>query len=61
MALSTIQRAVAATIHRSAADEWLTQPLWNFHPSYRLLILSERQRRGLLQGDPEPIGDPEYT
>lgn len=43
-----------------ASDEYLRQPLWDFHPSYRPLVLSERARRGLIT-DPEPIGDPEYS
>jgi hypothetical protein len=44
-----------------ASDEYVTLPLWEFHPSYRPLVLSERRRRRVLQHDPEPIGDPEYS
>lgn len=61
MALSQTQVTQAAAAFRLAADETMRRPLWEFHPYYALMILSERQRRGLLQHDPEPIGDPEYS
>lgn len=60
MALSESQRKTAVRILVDASDEYLRQPLWDFHPSYRPLVLSERARRGLIT-DPEPIGDPEYS
>jgi hypothetical protein len=44
-----------------ASDEYVARPLWEFHPSYRSLVLGERRRRNVLQHDPEPIGDPEYS
>ncbi|MFJ9318820.1 hypothetical protein [Streptomyces globisporus] len=61
MPLSATQEATAVRTIRGAADEYLQQPLWNFHPFYRPLILSERKRRSILQGDPEQTGDPDYT
>lgn len=39
----------------------LCSPLWLFPPDYRLAVLSERRRRGLMQIDPEPIGDAEFS
>lgn len=44
-----------------AADETVALGLWNFPPESRAAVLSERARRNLLQNDPEPIGDPEYS
>lgn len=61
MPLTDAQRTVTAKILSRASDAYLGRPLWEFHPFYRPLILSERTRRSILQGDPEPIGDPEYT
>lgn len=52
---------MAGVVARSMTDEALALPLWESRPFYRLAILSERRRRNILQGDPEPIGDPEYT
>jgi len=46
---------------RTSSDETLARGLWMFLPRDRALVLSERARRGILQGDPEPSGDPEYT
>jgi hypothetical protein len=31
------------------------------HPYYRPLLLTERKRRNILQNDPEPSGDSEYS
>jgi len=43
-------------------DDWtLSLPLWGWPPEVRPLVLSERARRGLLQSDPEPTGDPEFS
>ncbi|MGV9659131.1 hypothetical protein ACWDR5_19465 [Streptomyces koyangensis] len=61
MALSTTQRVHVRAVLASASDGYLRLPLWDFHPSYRPYILSERRRRNLLTNDPEPIGDHEYT
>lgn len=36
-------------------------PLWDWPASWALAVLSERRRRGILQHDPEPIGDAEYA
>jgi hypothetical protein len=44
-----------------ASDEYVALPLWEFPPAYALHVLSERRRRNILQHDPEPIGDPEYS
>ncbi len=60
MALSESQRETAVRIIRGAADEYVRLPLWEFHPYYRPLILSERTRRGF-NLDPEPTGDHEYN
>ncbi|MFE9335295.1 hypothetical protein [Streptomyces sp. NPDC007063] len=43
-----------------ATDEHVAQPLWYLPPCARPALLHERRRRGILQGDPEPIGDVEY-
>jgi hypothetical protein len=61
MPLNQTQRVHMVAVLASAADEYLAQPLWNFHPYYRLAVLSERARRRILQADPEPTGDPEYS
>jgi hypothetical protein len=61
MPLTNTQRKHAAAILGRATDGCLRMPLWGFHPYYRPLVLSERRRRNILQGDPEPIGDPEYS
>ncbi|MFJ9961096.1 hypothetical protein [Streptomyces avermitilis] len=56
---------LAAVVARCATggmpDEMVAAPLWLYPPHMRQDILSERARRGILQGDPEPIGDPEYS
>jgi len=44
-----------------ASDETVALGLWNFPPEARLAVLSERRRRNILQCDPEPVGDPEYS
>jgi hypothetical protein len=46
---------------RTGSDELLALPLWGFNPADVPTVLSERRRRNILQHDPEPIGDPEYT
>ncbi|MEU4005639.1 hypothetical protein AB0F32_24505 [Streptomyces albidoflavus] len=62
MALSTTQRVAALrTLMAEADNEYIAAPLWEFHPLFRLAVLSERRRRHLLNNDPEPIGDNEYT
>lgn len=61
MPLTESQRTVAAKIMGTASDEYLAQPLWEFHPAYRSVVLSARRRRNILQIDPEPIGDSEYS
>jgi hypothetical protein len=48
-------------ILRGMPDATIGRPLWTFPPNHALLVLSERRRRNILQGDPEPIGDPEYS
>jgi len=61
MPLTETQRTQTVGALRMASDEYVSLPLWEFHPHYALHVLSERRRRNLLQHDPEPIGDPEYT
>lgn len=46
---------------RNAVDSEVAAPLWEYPPAARTAVLSERARRGILQLDPEPIGDPEYS
>jgi hypothetical protein len=46
---------------REWPSEVLSLGLWIFTPDEIPAVLSERRRRNLLQGDPEPIGDPEYS
>lgn len=60
MALNDTQRATTVRILQGASDEYIRRPLWDFHPYYRPLVLSERARRGY-NPDPEPTGDPEYS
>lgn len=43
-----------------SADEYVKQPLWNFEPKWRPLVLAERARRGFIT-DPEPTGDPDFS
>lgn len=45
---------------RFAPDSFVTQPLWNLAPRYRLALLHERRVRGVILDD-EPAGDPEYA
>ncbi|MFJ4529068.1 hypothetical protein [Streptomyces nigrescens] len=41
------------------SDEYIRQPLWNFRPEERPLVIAERRRRfGIAD---EEIGDPEYS
>lgn len=61
MALSDMQRTQAVATLRFASDEYLRLPLWEFHPHLVPLVLSARRRSQVLQHDPEPTGDPEYT
>lgn len=62
MALSTTQQErVRRAVMAHFSDEDVCAPLWEFDPEDRPLILSERRRRHLLNNDPEPIGDHEYT
>jgi hypothetical protein len=61
MALNQTQRKHTVRVLRGKPDEYIRRPLWTFHPYYRLLVLSERSRRGFLTIDPEPIGDTEYS
>jgi hypothetical protein len=44
-----------------ATDETVGSGLWNFPPDARPAVLSERRKRNILQGDPEPTGDPEFS
>lgn len=46
---------------RTGSDELMALPLWVFSPTDAPTILSERRRRNILQSDPEPTGDPEYS
>lgn len=50
-----------AQMLRVAPNEVVSAPLWDVRPADRTAVLHERARRGLLQDDAEPIGDPEYT
>jgi hypothetical protein len=61
MPLSEIQRVNVRKVLANATDVFVSQPLWAFHPFYRPLVLTERARRHLLQNDPEPSGDPEFS
>ncbi|WP_037664948.1 hypothetical protein [Streptomyces albidoflavus] len=62
MALSTTQQErMRRAFMARLSDEDVCAPLWEFFPAYRPYILSERRRRNLLNNDPEPIGDHEYT
>lgn len=61
MPLTESQRVAVRKILGQAADEYVALPLWEFHPHYRPALLSERRRRNVLQNDPEPSGDPEYS
>lgn len=61
MALTELQRNTAVRIFQGAPDDYVRAPLWDFHPYYRPLILTERARRGFNHIDPEPTGDPEYS
>lgn len=45
MPLSDSQRQTARRMLAAASDNYLRLPLWDFHPYYRPLILSERRRR----------------
>lgn len=45
----------------STDDVCVSLPLWLYPPEAAKLVLSERARRGLMQNDPEPIGDPEFS
>jgi hypothetical protein len=56
-----MQRVNVAAVLARASGEYLTQPLWHFHPYYRPFVLTERKRRHILQYDPEPTGDSEYS
>jgi hypothetical protein len=59
--LNETQRVNVVAVLARASDEYLAQPLWNFHPYYAPFVLSARARRNVLQHDPEPSGDPEYS
>lgn len=61
MPLTETQRTQTVGVLRTASDEYVALPLWEFHPYIRPHVLSERRRRNVLQNDPEPIGDPEYS
>jgi hypothetical protein len=61
MPLSETQRTQTAGVLRMATDEYVALPLWEFHPWQRPAVLNERRRRNLLQTDPEPTGDPEFS
>jgi hypothetical protein len=45
----------------SLSDETIRRPLWEFTPDERPAVIHERRRRNILQGDPEPSGDSEYS
>jgi hypothetical protein len=61
MPLTKPQRVNTERFMSGAAEEYLGRPLWEFHPYYRSAVLNERRRRRILQSDPEPSGDPEYS
>lgn len=61
MPLSDTQRTQTRGVLRMASDGHVALPLWEFHPHIVPHVLSERRRRNILQHDPEPIGDPEYS
>lgn len=51
----------ARALARGLADDDLSAPLWGQPVDLVRAILAERESRGILQSDPEPIGDPEYS
>lgn len=55
--LTAAQHTQTAAILKSAGDEYIRQPLWEFPPDYRPLVIHERRRRFGVQDE---IGDPEY-
>ena len=61
MPLTESQRAAVAKYLNGAPDEIVGRPLWELHPYYRPQFLNERRKRNILQIDPEPIGDPEFS
>jgi hypothetical protein len=61
MPLNEVQAVNVRKVLANASDEFVSQPLWAFHPYYRPHVLTERSRRQVLQSDPEPVGDPEYS
>lgn len=46
---------------RGVLDEEIRRPLWEFPPDAASAVLSERAKRHILQNDPEPTGDSEYS
>lgn len=61
MPLTDPQRVAITRALGRATDEFVALPLWSFHPHYRPFVLVERKRRNILQNDPEPTGDSEYS
>jgi hypothetical protein len=61
MPLNDVQAVNVRKVLANSSDEFVGQPLWAFHPYYRPHVLTERARRHLLQNDPEPSGDPEFS
>lgn len=59
--MTTHAGEVLAELLRGASDAELSGPLWWWPVADRPAVLSERAKRGILQIDPEPIGDSEYT
>lgn len=43
-----------------ASDQYVTTPLWDLAPRFRLALLHERRVRGVILDD-EPAGDAEYS
>lgn len=61
MSLTQTQRTLAPWALSHASDEFVRSPLWEFSPHIRSAVLHERRRRNIMQDDPEPIGDPEFS
>jgi hypothetical protein len=47
--------------YKGVSDEVISAPLWTFLPANIPHVMHERRQRNILQLDPEPIGDPEYS
>jgi hypothetical protein len=46
---------------KGASDEQVGGPLWRYPPDAIPAVMHERRKRNILQNDPEPSGDSEYS